>query len=79
LKGIGPKIRPSSNTSYWAPNIKGDKVRDAKNTADPQDASWQILVVWEYQITDEVLLKERIVSFSSTEIPEVPPEQAKRW
>lgn len=60
-----PKIRPTSNADYWTSKIEGNKARDAKNIAALQQAGWQVLVVWECQLKDEMALMERIQSFLS--------------
>lgn len=51
-----PKIRPASNINYWMPKIEGNKARDARNIAALRETGWQVLVLWECQLKDEVAL-----------------------
>ena len=38
---------PKSKTNYWAPKLRGNKQRDARNLKLLKNLGWKVLVVWE--------------------------------
>lgn len=60
-----PKIRPTSNTSYWSPKIEGNKARDARHVAALKAAGWDVFILWECQAKNEVLLLTELSRFLS--------------
>jgi DNA mismatch endonuclease (patch repair protein) len=45
-----------SNLDYWVPKLARNQARDAKVQAELTAAGWRVLVVWECQTPDKVLL-----------------------
>jgi DNA mismatch endonuclease, patch repair protein len=45
-----------SNLAYWLPKLARNQARDAKAQAELAAAGWRVLVVWECQIADQMLL-----------------------
>jgi len=43
--------RPSSNTQYWDAKVRRNRARDAKNVAHLKRAGWQVLRIWEHQLS----------------------------
>jgi DNA mismatch endonuclease, patch repair protein len=46
-----------SNLSYWLPKLKRNQARDAKAQTELAAKGWQVLVVWECQVSNERLLQ----------------------
>jgi DNA mismatch endonuclease Vsr len=57
--------KPKSNQPYWLPKIEKNKLRDQRNQADLQKSGWLVEVVWECELKDESLVKERLAGFLS--------------
>jgi DNA mismatch endonuclease (patch repair protein) len=49
--------RPSSNTKYWDAKVARNRSRDAKTTSQLRMDGWQVLRIWEHQLSamDSVL------------------------
>ena len=43
--------RPATNTQFWQEKIQRNRQRDARNQATLQAAGWNVIVVWECQLT----------------------------
>ena len=41
---------PSSNTDYWIPKLKRNKLRDQINKQKLEAMGWNVIVVWECQL-----------------------------
>ena len=54
---------PKTNTNYWAAKLEKNKIRDIKNQDELREAGWQVLVVWECQLSDQAALTDRIQGF----------------
>lgn len=54
---------PKTNQGYWGPKLERNRIRDARNIEALAAKGWQSLVVWECEICDERILKNRIVAF----------------
>ncbi|MGA8573028.1 MAG: very short patch repair endonuclease [Desulfobaccales bacterium] len=54
---------PKTNRDYWENKIARNQARDAKNKATLQGLGWEVLIIWECQIKDEVALKQRLSEF----------------
>lgn len=55
--------QPKNNAHYWRKKIGGNIVRDAATLTALRDLQWQSLVIWECEISSEVALAQRIVTF----------------
>jgi DNA mismatch endonuclease (patch repair protein) len=56
--------RPRSRTDYWLPKIAGNKSRDANHEASLVSEGWDVLTLWECEITRGDLM-ERLIKFLS--------------
>jgi len=55
--------KPKSNKDYWIPKIERNRQRDAENITALKAKGWQVLVVWECEISDKIFLAEKIHHF----------------
>lgn len=55
--------RPKSNVEFWESKAKGNISRDAKNVAQLTREGWDVLVIWQCEVTAADLLERRLVSF----------------
>jgi DNA mismatch endonuclease (patch repair protein) len=54
--------RPKSRPDYWLPKISGNQVRDALHRAKLTDEGWDILVIWDCEVSQSSL-PDRIAAF----------------
>ena len=54
---------PKSRLDYWAPKLERNKQRDLEALSLMQEIGWQVLVVWECQVSDEEELKNSVLGF----------------
>jgi DNA mismatch endonuclease (patch repair protein) len=54
---------PKSRLEFWKPKLEANRKRDSKNQRLLREKGWRLLVVWECQLADEKLLKDRIMEF----------------
>ena len=54
---------PKSNTDYWQSKLARNQVRDAEHKTALQAQGWRVLVIWECQTKDEMVLKNLLLSF----------------
>lgn len=50
LHDCGTYFMPQSNTNYWIPKLKKNKLRDETNIRKLQEMGWHVIVVWECQL-----------------------------
>lgn len=55
--------RPKSNTSYWNAKLSRNVERDAAQQIELKSLGWEILVVWECETKEEILLTKRLKFF----------------
>ena len=58
--------KPVSNQSYWLPKIERTRMRDIRNVNELVKLNWTILVIWECELRDAVVLSSRIDAFLAT-------------
>ncbi|MXW11330.1 MAG: DNA mismatch endonuclease Vsr [Synechococcus sp. SB0662_bin_45] len=58
---------PTSRADYWAERIATNQARDMRNVHDLEAAGWDVCVVWECEISDPDLLRQRLVRFLDSE------------
>jgi DNA mismatch endonuclease (patch repair protein) len=46
----------TSNTGYWFPKLRRNQARDIEATTALKTAGWQVFIVWECQVDDEMIL-----------------------
>lgn len=61
--------KPKSNRDYWIPKIERNKQRDTENIAALFAAGWNVLVVWECEISASARLPEKLQRFLSAKTP----------
>lgn len=54
---------PKSRVDFWLPKLDRNRERDAENSRRLKELGWEVLVIWECEITKVDLLKERIKDF----------------
>ena len=47
-----------SNLGYWIPKLERNQARDAKAQAELAATGWRVLVIWECQTADRILLSK---------------------
>lgn len=55
--------KPRSNQAYWLPKLERNKQRDESHLHALAQAGWRVLVLWNCELKDESVLRERISSF----------------
>jgi DNA mismatch endonuclease, patch repair protein len=58
--------KPKSNTSYWVPKLKKNRIRDVKNMASLKLLGWKVLVIWECELHDFRRVTARILRLLET-------------
>jgi DNA mismatch endonuclease, patch repair protein len=61
--GCGIGGLPGSNLDYWGPKLLRNVQRDTENNSALVESGWQILVLWECEISDEPRIRMHIMSF----------------
>lgn len=54
---------PKSKLDFWVPKLKKNRLRDIENQAKLRELSWDVLVVWECEVTEAAGLPARIMNF----------------
>lgn len=54
---------PVNNADTWAAKIEGNRQRDQRNLDALRSLGWDVLVVWECEVRDEIHLAERLRAF----------------
>lgn len=57
---------PQSNRQYWLAKLRRNRQRDKKNVASLISAGWDVLVVWECEVTDAAALTATLRAFLGT-------------
>ena len=55
--------RPTSNSDYWLPKLKRTQERDQKHQEALRRAGWDVLVLWECELTRENAIEKRVLMF----------------
>lgn len=62
-----PKCRlsrpPKSRLDYWLPKLERNRLRDRESVEALKDMGWQVLIVWECEISAPEQLEERLSTF----------------
>jgi DNA mismatch endonuclease, patch repair protein len=59
---LGNKV-PRIRQDYWLPKLERNVVRDRDTAAALAASGWQILVIWECEISNLEILRDRLQSF----------------
>lgn len=54
---------PKSRLDYWAPKLARNVARDETSQAALSALGWEVLVMWECEVKNEVALTERLLDF----------------
>jgi DNA mismatch endonuclease (patch repair protein) len=54
---------PKSRVDFWISKLEGNRIRDVKNLTELEQLGWKVLTVWECEIVDADLLRDRINRF----------------
>jgi DNA mismatch endonuclease, patch repair protein len=56
---------PLNNAETWRAKIEANRARDVRNVAALRALAWDVLVVWECEVRDQVQLASRLREFLS--------------
>ena len=62
-QGCREASTPKSNAGYWDPKLTRNVERDARNLQSLRGAGWQVLVIWECDVSDSALLLAGLSAF----------------
>jgi len=62
-QGCNRSRKPKSNQNYWQPKLQRNVERDARVQAELADMGWDVFIVWECEVKNTDLLKERLLGF----------------
>lgn len=55
-------VLPATRAEWWAEKLEGNVTRDARNLAALEAGGFQVLVLWECELSDRAALTERLVA-----------------
>lgn len=58
---------PKSNVEFWLPKLEGNAARDARNQALLEEQGWRVIVIWECETRERVVLRERLAKLLDME------------
>lgn len=61
--------KPKTNREYWIPKIARNQQRDAENIATLRGAGWNVVVVWECEISQKARLTKKLQRCLSSKTP----------
>jgi DNA mismatch endonuclease Vsr len=56
-------VLPKVRAEWWAAKLARNVARDERNLAALRDAGWSVLVLWECEVKDDIVLSDRLRSF----------------
>ena len=56
---------PGQNTGYWGPKLQGNVDRDRRNDVALSQANWQVIRIWEHELTTPALITAAVNRVSS--------------
>lgn len=54
---------PKSRLEFWGPKLEANRHRDVKTQESLKAAGWDVLVVWECELSDQAALTQMIKSY----------------
>ena len=54
---------PTRNSTFWEEKLYGNRERDVRKIRGLEEKGYDVLVVWECQLTDPDSLRERLMNF----------------
>jgi DNA mismatch endonuclease (patch repair protein) len=58
--GCGHASMPSTRRPFWEEKLNGNVVRDQRRVKELQSLGWEVIVVWECELSDEEKVSRRI-------------------
>jgi DNA mismatch endonuclease (patch repair protein) len=56
---------PKSRRDFWEPKLRGNRDRDLRNQVELRRAGWEVMVVWECQLSKATILDSLIASIKA--------------
>ena len=60
---------PATNAEFWATKLERNRKRDERNRALLRKDGWSVMTVWECQLRQPSIVKERLVAFLGERSP----------
>jgi len=67
---------PRSKPEHWAPKLERNAVRDVEHLQELGRLGWDVLVIWECEIREDLGLRRRLIRFLG--LPRVPERETTR-
>jgi DNA mismatch endonuclease (patch repair protein) len=58
---------PKSNVEFWLAKLEGNAARDARNQDRLTELGWRVIVIWECETRERVVLRERLAKLLGME------------
>lgn len=58
---------PKSNVEFWLAKLQGNAARDARNQDRLTELGWRVIVIWECETRERVVLRERLAKLLGME------------
>ncbi len=58
---------PKSNVEFWLTKLEGNARRDTENQARLAELGWRVIVIWECEIRNRAILRERLAKLLGME------------
>ena len=58
---------PKSRAEHWGPKTRANQERDARNILELNNKGWAVHVIWQCELRDQRLVRERAVRFLNRE------------
>lgn len=68
-KGCIDSHIPKSRMEYWGPKLARTKERDKKNERALRRQGWEVLTLWECELTDTATISHRVSTFLKSGVP----------
>lgn len=62
-QGCKRATKPQSNQAFWEAKLKRNVERDRTNIAALEQGGWQVLTLWQCELTDGEALNRRLIGF----------------
>ena len=56
---------PKTNQDFWKKKLEGNRARDRMNQEGLETLGWKVLVIWECELNEPDLVKDKILHFLS--------------
>jgi DNA mismatch endonuclease (patch repair protein) len=69
---------PQSREEYWRPKLYRTRERDQTNVDALSSLGWESLIIWECELRDMEVVRNKVVHFLERENPNAAKQQTKR-